>query len=285
MPNRVMKESIKRSPQIDQLTWFEEVLFYRLIVTVDDYGCTDGRTVVVRSDLFPTKENITKKAIDEALDHIEKLGLIRRYTVDGVVYLFIPTFEKHQRVRNKKRKFPAPPPELFSEDCGHLSDNCQSIDGQMTDTCLLESNPIQYESESNPNPNICTEQNSAQNVEAVILNTGEDWRPTVAAYEEYCRLYPGVDVAQEFRKMRGWCKSNPTKRKTIKGVERFVTGWLSRAQDSCRGKPRTSAYMDAIKNRVDVVDSWLEDDNDQRGFCNSCEGTESGVHRSAIHPG
>lgn len=37
MPNRIIKESIKSSPQIDELSWFEEVLYYRLIVTADDY--------------------------------------------------------------------------------------------------------------------------------------------------------------------------------------------------------------------------------------------------------
>ena len=61
MPNRILKESIKRSPQIDSLTWFEEVVFYRLMVTADDYGCTDGRVVVLKNDLFPTKDTITKK--------------------------------------------------------------------------------------------------------------------------------------------------------------------------------------------------------------------------------
>ena len=141
MPNRVIKDSIKRSPQIDSLTWFEEVLFYRLIVTVDDYGCTDGRTIVVRSDLFPTKDNITKKAIEDALDRLEAVRLIVRYKVDGVDYIYLPSFEKHQRVRNKRRKYPLPPAEI-------LENACQTNDGQMSASCLPESNPIQSVSES-----------------------------------------------------------------------------------------------------------------------------------------
>ena len=43
MPNRIIKESIKRSPKIDSLSWFDEVVFYRMIVTADDYGRLDGR--------------------------------------------------------------------------------------------------------------------------------------------------------------------------------------------------------------------------------------------------
>ena len=38
MSNRILKESIRMSEEIDALTWFEETFFYRLIVTVDDYG-------------------------------------------------------------------------------------------------------------------------------------------------------------------------------------------------------------------------------------------------------
>ena len=68
MPNRVIKESIKRSPQIDALTWFEEVVFYRLMVTADDYGCMDARPVLLKNELFPTKENITKKSIEDAVN-------------------------------------------------------------------------------------------------------------------------------------------------------------------------------------------------------------------------
>lgn len=72
-------------------------------------------------------------------------------------------------------------------------------------------------------------------VEAVILNDGTEWRPDKALFAEYVRLYPNVDVERQFNEMRGWCISNPSKRKTMRGVKRFVNGWLSRAQD--RGRP------------------------------------------------
>lgn len=45
------------------------------------------------------------------------------------------------------------------------------------------------------------------------------------------QLYPAVDVEQEFRKMYGWLDSNPRNRKTARGIKRFITGWLGRAQD------------------------------------------------------
>ena len=135
MPNRVIKESIKRSPQIDALTWFEEVVFYRLMVTADDYGCMDARPILLKNELFPTKENITKKSIEDAIRKLVSVGLLYKYEANGMPYVFFPTWEKHQRIRNKHRKYPPPP-----DDIGLTANCCQ-----MTADCLPES-------ESNPNP-------------------------------------------------------------------------------------------------------------------------------------
>lgn len=68
-------------------------------------------------------------------------------------------------------------------------------------------------------------------VAAIILNDGSEWKPTKALFAEYVTLYPNVDVKQQFNKMRGWCIANPRKRKTKKGVVRFINSWLSKRQD------------------------------------------------------
>src|SRR3990172_8760461 len=36
------------------------------------------------------------------------------------------------------------------------------------------------------------------------------------------------DVDQELRRMRMWCIANPSKKKTRRGVKRFIVGWLNR---------------------------------------------------------
>ena len=43
--------------------------------------------------------------------------------------------------------------------------------------------------------------------------------------------------------MKGWCDSNPTKRKTRRGIKRFVNAWLSKEQD------RNHAYQGNTHNR------------------------------------
>lgn len=150
MPNRIIKESIKRSPEIDRLSWFEEVVFYRLIVTADDYGRLDGRPVVLKNDLFPTKETITKKAIEDAIEKLVSVGLLIPY-VDAesdMPYLAFKKWEKHQTIRNKYSRYPAPPEDLIA-NCKQTLASCK----QTSAKCCDESNPIRIQSESNPTPN------------------------------------------------------------------------------------------------------------------------------------
>lgn len=61
MPNRILKESICTSDTLDELTWMEEVFWYRLIVNCDDYGRFDARPAILRSRLFPLKSSVTEK--------------------------------------------------------------------------------------------------------------------------------------------------------------------------------------------------------------------------------
>ena len=157
MPNRILHESIKYCPKMEQLNWFEEVVYHRLTVSVDDYGCLDGRIVLLKNTLFPTREDISKDDIARAIEHMVALGLLRAYEAGGMPYLHFPAWEEEQRVRNKRRKFPAPPDEeepLAAEDSLSAADGGEFFAGekhltasccQLTAGCPPESNPY-------PNP-------------------------------------------------------------------------------------------------------------------------------------
>lgn len=49
--------------------------------------------------------------------------------------------------------------------------------------------------------------------------------------EELQRAYPGVDVPGELNRARTWSLTNPTKRKTARGVPRFLNAWMEREQN------------------------------------------------------
>lgn len=145
MPNRIIKESICCSDDIDKLTAFEETVFYRMIVRADDYGRLDARPSFLKSMLFVTKQGITEKNVQDAVLKMASVGLVRLYEVDGKPFLSFPKWDLHQRVRNSKEKYPAPPENT---DCGvspQVAANC----GELPRVAAL----IQSESNPNPNPN------------------------------------------------------------------------------------------------------------------------------------
>ncbi len=116
MPNRIIKESVCVSDSIDSLSWFEEVLFYRLIVNCDDYGRFDGRAAVIKSRLFPLKDSVTVKAVSDAINKLASAELVTLYVFEGKPYLYLPTWDKHQQVRARRSKYPEPSSDLISSD-------------------------------------------------------------------------------------------------------------------------------------------------------------------------
>lgn len=235
MPNRIIKESIRTSDSINELNWFEECLFYRLIVSCDDFGRFDGRPAIIKGTCFPLKENVTVKTIKDALNKLATAELVNLYTVDGKPYLSLPTWENHQTVRAKKSKYPSPDDgEIISSE-----NNCMQMNA---DVHVFE-NDIRNRNTINDNNKRGAETPLAD-VESITLNDGTEWKCPLVDYEEYRRLYPGVDIDNAFREMRAWCNSNPTKRKTARGIKRFVNGWLSRQQDSGRGSQTNKPVKD-----------------------------------------
>ena len=83
------------------------------------------------------------------------------------------------------------------------------------------------------------------------LNDGKEYPITTSMAEEWQQLYQATNVVTELRKMRGWLLADPARRKTKRGILRFVTNWLSRAQDSgSRGK--------STQGRQDVLPDYYQ---------------------------
>ncbi len=65
----------------------------------------------------------------------------------------------------------------------------------------------------------------------LLLNDKTKFKVTESFVTEKAELYPSVDIRQEFRNMKDWLDSNPTRRKTRSGIKRFITLWLSKRQN------------------------------------------------------
>jgi hypothetical protein len=113
--------------------------------------------------------------------------------------------------------------------------------------------PIPENTTENTTENTCSRmiaQSSSKSSEptadvaAIPLNDGTEWRPSEKLVDEYRSLYPNVEIKQAFNAMRGWCLSNPSKRKTRRGITAFVNRWLSKDQDNVKTEKQESKYSE-----------------------------------------
>lgn len=135
MPNRIIKESICTSEDIAGLSMGAEILFYHLMVKVDDFGVYFGNEQIIKNTCFPLKSSDIKvKQVESWLNELVKAGLLFAYMAeDGKKYVQFTKWSKHQQIRAKKSKYP-----LFDSTCNQLL----ADDGN---SCR---NPIQYEIQS-----------------------------------------------------------------------------------------------------------------------------------------
>ena len=108
MPNRIISSGILTSDSLSKLSWFDQCVFFRLLVLADDYGRYDARPAVIRGQAFPLYD-VTNKDIQAALSRLAAVGIIGLYEVGGRSYLQLEHWNSYQRVRNSKEKYPAPP--------------------------------------------------------------------------------------------------------------------------------------------------------------------------------
>ena len=134
MPDRIIKESSCTSDTLNGISDFEERFWWRLVVNCDDYGRFDARPAVLKSRLFPLMDGKTNKNMADALRKLASVGLVKIYEVDGRPFLQVVKWDKHQRIRAKRSRYPSPNESV----CCQLPSN----------DSICPRNPIQSESES-----------------------------------------------------------------------------------------------------------------------------------------
>lgn len=68
--------------------------------------------------------------------------------------------------------------------------------------------------------------------------------------QNWTAAFPSVDILLELKKMYVWLDGNPKKKKTRRGISRFIVGWLERSQNKggCgSGKKTNSDFIEELK--------------------------------------
>ena len=112
----------------------------------------------------------------------------------------------------------------------------------------------------------------------IKLNDGSTHGVTESKVNTWKELFPAVDVKQELNKMRAWSDANPSKRKTKRGVERFIVNWLSREQDKGRSRnaPQGMQIANSLQGQQGELPEWYGDYEPAQGG-NTSTDNEIGV--------
>lgn len=127
----------------------------------------------------------------------------------------------------------------YTEEIQQLSlfDGIYSKDTECIQTVSEEDTQVRLGKDSIGKDNkktICPEpENQSPDQSGILLplNDKTTYNVPLSKIQIWTAAYPAVDVKQELLKMISWLESNPTKRKTRRGITRFIDTWLSREQD------------------------------------------------------
>ena len=234
MPNRIIKESICTSNEIDALKPEEELFFYRIIVNCDDYGRMDARLPILRAKCFPLRiDKVKDKDIKAWINSLVAQNLIFLYTVDGKRYLQVTTWEKHQQVRAKRSKFPAPDDGVINKIADETVDISSDSNGNQMQSDVPE-NPIRIQSESLSESESKTKKSYAQ----FVKMTPEEHQKLIDQFGQAAtdRM---IEILDNYKGASG---------KTYKSDYRAILNWVVKRYQEEQGKPA----------RADPISSWVE---------------------------
>lgn len=154
MPNRIIKESIRTSKKINNLTDFQFRLWLYLITYVDDFGRGSADPELLKGFVFPRRKRVSESDIEKALAELAGMGCILLYEVDGESYFCFPNWSKHQRIQTKQSKFPEP------VNCSKSQTFSASHGASPCVTVGHGESPLESESNPNPNPNPNTKESA-----------------------------------------------------------------------------------------------------------------------------
>ena len=124
----------------------------------------------------------------------------------------------------------------------------------------IQNNTVHTEQDSNSSEVDDSTSSEPVVVEFPCVGKVRSWGLTQKRIDELQDLYPGTDVLIESRKAYAWCRDNPKKRKTAKGMPHFLSGWMERNQNrgGIRAGPQAKPESDGTGldwiNEIELVE-------------------------------
>ena len=103
---RTLKPSFFANEELATLPFSGRLLFAGLWTIADRRGRLEDRPTRIKAQIYPYDDVAT----DELLDGLAQMGFIQRYDVEGLHYIQVVNFEKHQNPHLREAESTIPPP-------------------------------------------------------------------------------------------------------------------------------------------------------------------------------
>ena len=228
---RTIKPEFPQSESMGRVSRESRLCFILLWTIADDSGRLRGNSRMLASLLYPYDIDAGKR-IDGWLDELEKEKCIVRYkSATGDHYIAILNWSQHQKIdKPSKSKIPGP------DSIGFANSREDSRDFDGDSRGFVGGSKDQGEDQGS---SICTEPqgDSMPSEHSFLIADGSTWNPTISKVGEWKTAFPSMDVDAQLRLAGQWLKDNPARRKTDRGMTRFLFAWLEKAQNSNRALP------------------------------------------------
>lgn len=250
---RNIKPSFFTNEQVSENCPLGRLLFIGLWTMADYKGDLEWKEKTLKIQILPWDDcSVKQLAIN-----LDKSGLVRFYSVGDKIYLNIPTFERHQNPHKNEREKGSEIPAYSEQhrqaidfntltinrdksgvipECSH-SDRADSL-LLIPDSPILKPESLVLAAANCSEPIASELAISEPAVIEILTNKkNEIANVTQQQYDRWVETYPGVDVWQTLLRIRSWAENNPAKRKTLKGMPKFIDSWLAREQDNPKPNP------------------------------------------------
>lgn len=275
---RMYSKKICRSARFLKMPTSSQNLYFHLGLDADDDGVVEAYPVMC----------LTGSTEDDLKILVAKELVI---PLNHDLVCFITDWREHNAIRADRKVDSlykdlllqvVPNAELLEPKASYYSRTksiCQTNDGQMMDKC----HPVVGTSKDNISKDKTSEENSlcpepenpAQDRSGVLLSLvdGSVYDVPLSKITMWENAYPAVDIRHQLGKMGAWLTCNPTRRKTRRGIDRFINTWLSKEQDRGGGyrtgqqmpieEPEESReYRDDVERYHEYIKDFKPSDDD-----------------------
>ena len=233
---RTIKPEFWSDEKLSMLQPIDRLVFLGLISMADDYGRVHDNVKVIDAFIFPN----CSMSVRESLAKLSGIGRVRRgLSVSGKAILEIVNWSKHQRVDKPQHHLALPCineivsseassidiPESFANHSGIVPDCTRDLGSGIRDheTTFLAPSRTKRSLDAGIGSGL------------IFSVIGSDpFELPQSKLDEWQSTFVGLDVKRELMLAEQWLRDNPARRKTSRGIVRFLSSWLTRVQDRGR---------------------------------------------------